>query len=142
VILDGTIINGCGAATRTVAQQLSEFIKQYDELREVYAGTINVKVQDPIDLKIDFRALPQWTGIEFTSFEFIRILFEYPLGIKVRAWIYHPYGYHWGVRNRKNEIEVLLKKIDRVICDSCRIHILNEHGSSSISSHYLREQRK
>jgi hypothetical protein len=131
-ILEGKIISGVGAASRTVAEQLPVFERQYDELRGAHPATINVDVGQPIDLKIDFRTLRFGTG----CFEFIRIMFEYPEQTSTKAWIYQPYGFHFGVRNLKSHLEVLVsKKLEGVeIGAPCRIHIPeSETRSSSIS---------
>jgi hypothetical protein len=145
MIMDGTIVKGCGAATRTVAAQLPIFEQQYDELRGAHPATINVDVHRHIDLKIDFRTLPFLCGHEWWPFEFIRVLFEYPSGTKTKAWIYQPYGYHWGVKKDKSTIEVLISKCLAGVTHGtpCRIHVLNSEwgASTTTSAHYLREGR-
>ena len=144
MILDGEIVKGLGAATSSVRAQLPIFERQYDELRWAYPATINVDVHQPIDLKIDFRTLPFPCGREWWPFEFVRVLFEHPSGTKTKAWIYQPYGYHWGVLKKKSIIEVLVSTFVTGVTlgDPCRVHILNKEwgASESTSAHYLREK--
>ena len=145
MILDGTIIDGLKVASRSVAVQLPIFERHYDELRGAYPGTINVDVGHPLDLRIDFETDPIETGNnEFWCFEFVRVMFEYPLETKTKARIYQPYGFHWGVRGKKSIVEVLVsKRLDAITPGKhCRIHVLNERwGSSSTSPHFLKETR-
>jgi hypothetical protein len=59
-----------------------------------------------------------------------------------RAWIYQPYGHHWGTLNRKNVVEILAGGYipGIIIGNPCRIHVLNNgDGLPSTSKHYLRE---
>jgi hypothetical protein len=141
MILDGEIVKGVGCASKTLRQQLPIFERQYDELRGAYVGTINVKLPQPIDLKIDFKTDPYEDNRgNFFRVEFVRILLEFPPGTNTRAWIYQPYGYHWGVLGHKSEVEVLVSKHlgGALLGERCKIHVLNGgYGSSSTSPHYL-----
>jgi hypothetical protein len=143
MVFDGTTVEGLGVAASTVREQLPVFERQYDELKGAYPATINIDVHQPIDLKIDFRTLPVRIGHEFWQFEFVRVLFEYPSGTKTKAWIYQPYGFHWGVLKKQSIIEVLVSKFiaDITRGNLCRVHVLNSEwgASTSTSAHYLRE---
>jgi len=143
MVLDGKLINGVGSAKNDLPQLLPIFAREYDELRNAHPATINVDVGDPINLKIDFKtdrilcAPPCLHRVEF-----IRVRFEFPLKtiIETKAWIYQPYGWHWGCGNT-SWVEVLVsKKLANIMLgQSCRIHVLNKGlGSSSTSEHYLR----
>jgi hypothetical protein len=147
MVLDGKIVRGVGAASNpndpaALPQLLPIIAREYDELRDAYLGTINVRVREPIDLKIDFktdRIIPAPPCVH--RVEFVRVRFEFPLGKYTRAWIYQPYGWHWGVKNDKCLLEVLTVKIDEGVEPDkfCKIHRNdNELGSTSTSVHYLR----
>jgi hypothetical protein len=136
MIITGHIVDGVGAASKLggLPTQLPLFEQQYDELLGAYPATINVDIHQVLDFKIDFST---W---QFSMFgqvhwcEFIRVLFEYPLGATSKGWIYQPYGYHRTVLQRKTIIEILVsKKLDNVVIgDGCLIHLLNgNEGSSS-----------
>jgi len=132
------------AGRNSLPLQLPVFEKEFSELCGAHRGTINVDVQNPIDLKIDFRTLPFPCGHEWWPFEFIRVHFEYPAGTKTKAWIYQPYGYHWGVSGKKSCIEILVSKYLGTVTvgDQCWVHVLNSNwgASQSTSPHYLREK--
>jgi hypothetical protein len=138
MILEGTIVKGLRSASRVLPSWLPKLAQYHNELTDSYHGTINVDVGDPIDLKIDFRTPSiDW----FPQVEFIRIRLEFPIGniSDAKAWIYQPYGYHWGVLNKKNLVEIFAKYIDGVkLGQPCRIHVLNGGiGDTSTSPHYL-----
>jgi hypothetical protein len=145
-ILEGTKVKGVGAASDprnpyALPALLPIFEQQFDELRGAYRGTINVDVHKPIDLKIDFRTRPYRFGQEVHCVEFVRILFEYPCGAMHNSWIYQPYGYHWGEKDRQSIVEVLVSNHvgNIAVGDKCRLHILNNNrGETSTSAHYLR----
>jgi hypothetical protein len=142
MVLDGKIIKGVGSASTVLPQLLPILAREYDELRNAHPATINVDVDNPIDLKIDFKtdqilcAPPCLHRVEF-----VRVRFEFPLGTVTNeeAWIYQPYGWHWGC-GHKSWVEVLVsKELANVEPDRCcKIHVLNGgFGSSSTSEHYL-----
>jgi hypothetical protein len=143
MVHDGKIVDGVGVAKSQLSQLLPIFAREYDELRGAHPATINVDVGRPIDMKIDFKtdrvlcAPPCLHRVEF-----IRVQFEFPVGTIVdgKAWIYQPYGWHWG-QGRESLVEVLVsKKLANVKAGLlCKIHILNKgFGSSSTSEDYLR----
>jgi hypothetical protein len=145
-ILNGTITCGRKIASQHLPRLLPEFAQQYDELRDAYPGTINVLLDGPVDLEIDFKTdRVRFAPSCVERVEFVRVQFEYPLGEQVdaRAWIYQPYGWHWG-QGRKALVEVLLStKLSGVDVDQpCRIYVLNTcWGSSSTIADYLKEHR-
>jgi hypothetical protein len=145
--LQGKIVNGCGAASNpndplSLPKLLPIIEREYDELCGAHRGTINVDVGRDIDLKIDFKT-DRLIGDppHLHRVEFVRVLFECPLGTNTKAWIYQPYGYHWGCRREHSIVEVLVSiKLQRIMPGrECWIHILNKgRGSSSTSVHYLK----
>ena len=146
MILEGKIVKGCGEASKDLPSRLPILTQYHNELANSHNGTINVDVGSPIDLKIDFRTPIIGTWPNVFRVEFVRIRFEFPIGniSDAKAWIYQPYGYHWGVLNRKNLVEILASnRIDGVIHGKlCRIHVLNKNiGQTSTSSHYLGRQQ-
>jgi CTP-dependent riboflavin kinase len=139
--LEGTIISGWGAARGVIARWLPVFAHHHSELANSYPGTINIDVGFPIDfLKIDFRT-PS-IG-DFQEVEFVRVRLEFPIGniLDAKAWIYQPYGFHWGERNQKNLVEILVSRhIEGVkpgTGQRCRIDVLNKNiGETSTSPQY------
>jgi hypothetical protein len=146
MLLHGKIVKGCGAASFALPKLLPIIEREYDELCGAHPGTINVDVGEPINLKIDFKTdkiIPDPPHLH--RVEFVRVQFEFPLGTCTKAWIYQPYGYHWGCRNAKSIVEVLVsKKLQKIELEpekDCSIHVINKGcGSSSTSLHYLNEQ--
>jgi hypothetical protein len=146
--LQGNIVKGCGAASKpndpfSLAKLLPKIEREYDELCGAHRGTINVDVGRDIDLKIDFKTDRLISdGPHLHRVEFVRVLFECPLGANTKAWIYQPYGYHWGCRREHSIVEVLVSiKLQNIMPGrECWIHILNKGcGSSSTSVHYLKD---
>jgi len=113
MILEGTIDRkGCRVASGVIAHYSREFARHKSELANLYPGTINVDVDSHtvIDfLRIDFRTPP--IG-ELPEVEFVRVGFEFPIGniLDANAWIYQPYGFHWGERKRRNFVEIFIER--------------------------------
>jgi hypothetical protein len=143
MLLDGKIVKGCGIAQNSLPQLLPIIEREYDELSGAHPGTINVDVGQPIDIKIDFKTDQIICDPPILHrIEFVRVMFEFPLGAHTKAWIYQPYGFHWGVKRNKSMVELVVsKRVEGVeIEKSCKIHVLNNGwGSTSTSVHYLRE---
>jgi acetyltransferase-like isoleucine patch superfamily enzyme len=144
MVLVGTIVKGLGFASTLggLPALLPHFERQYDELRGAHPATINVDVNQAIDVGIDFSTDELKIGDDVSRFEFVRVMFEYPLATRTKGWIFQPYGYHWGALKHKSIVEILLSEYlgGVIVGNHCRIHILNEHwGSSSTSPHYLKE---
>jgi hypothetical protein len=144
---DGTISAEGAHVASGVLQKLLPLIEiQYDEFRGAHRGTINVQLKQPIDFRIDFSTHDNFNdGNDNFRFEFVRVHFELPPGPKTKAWIFQPYGHHWGKLQRKSMVEILVSEFIEDIAPGkhCLIHILNEHwGSSSTSPHYVREMQK
>jgi hypothetical protein len=125
--IDGKIVSGLGAATKTVALQLPHIQKVFPEISQCHPGTVNVIIDaqfevvspdfvtDPIKWHPDPRSLPEMFG-------FFRIRFEVPAAnINQDAWIYIPYG----SPHRKNpyHVEVLAAKLTLQGQTDCKIHI-------------------
>jgi len=114
--------------------QVKSFAQEFGEFGGCFPGTINVNLTDytvdPAILKVDL--ITQEIN---PTFEFVRVLFEYPMGAKHEGWIYQPFGYHWGHDKKKNFVEIMLKQeISKPsVGDPCRLYILNNgDGRDSI----------
>jgi hypothetical protein len=144
MIIEGKIIKGVGFAATDLSQRLPEIAREYDELRDAHPATINVYIGCPVDLTIDFKTDKMiCVPPHLHRIEFVRVQFEFPLGTKTKAWIFQPYGHHWG-RGEKSTIEILASKYLKNVAlyQHCKIHVLNGGGgSSSTSVHYLKERR-
>jgi hypothetical protein len=142
MIFDGIIDKpGAGSASKDLSILLPIIAQEYDELRHAHPGTINVRLRELFDLKIDFKTDPIVCAPPILHrIEFVRVEFEFPLGKSTKAWIFQPYGYHWGERNDRFLLEILTGKLDEVKPgEPCKINVFNNGlGSSSTSVHYLR----
>jgi len=141
VVLKGKIAAGENAAHKHLPKQLPVFVRQYGELCGAYAGTINVEVESSFDcLTIDFKSDPfEVAPGEWHRFEFVRVWFEFPLGVKKKAWIYQPYGHHFR-QGKDKYLEILVSEELEGVSGGkdCQIHVLNDHfGSESTSIHYV-----
>jgi hypothetical protein len=85
MVFDGMIDEGVHCATGALEEQLPLFETQYDELRGAHRGTINVALNQPIDFRIDFSTDRFMNGKDVSRFEFVRVLFEFPLGTMTKA---------------------------------------------------------
>jgi hypothetical protein len=145
MVLDGKIADPskCAhSAEDALRRFLPIFERQYDELRGAHAGTINVDLRAPFDLEIDFKTdlIEMGSGIWHRA-EFVRVWFEFPPGTNAKAWIYQPYGWHWG-QGKDDFLELLVSKhVEGIEAGkSCKIHVLNEGwGSSSTTDNYFRK---
>jgi hypothetical protein len=127
---------------RLIPDVLSRCTQVPAELANSYPGTINVDLGSDIDfLKADFE-VPRIGGL--APVEFVRVGVEFPIGnlLDAKAWIYQPYGYHWGVLNRKTLIEILVdRRIEEIkpgTGQCCRVHVLTQgSGKTSTTPEYL-----
>jgi CTP-dependent riboflavin kinase len=94
----GTITPGLGrASTIQLPVQLPQLIDKFPELRNVYMGTINVRLDEPLIIlkPPDLRSgVIVWRGPDRyipENFDFVRARFECPVGTEtIPAWIYLP----------------------------------------------------
>src|SRR5258708_386373 len=99
IIVDATIFKGYGVASKNIRFQMPHLIWQFPEIKNIYPGTINVLLDQPLLIAgYDYTTLPlPWWDVDETQpgkwavekFSFLEIKFEYPTGGSVcRAWLF------------------------------------------------------
>lgn len=123
--IQGVVIQGIGAASRTVAQQLPGFVARFRELEICHPATINVRLDTRLlVLRPDFQVVSEWGGGQ-EIVDFLRIGLEIPVGRpRGSAWIYVPHK----SPHRENPAhhEILSVFLDEVRPGtSCAVRIFN-----------------
>ena len=131
-VIEGTIIQGLGAARTTVRLQMPHLVRQFPQVRGCYEATINLQLDCPLRVNNPDhttglirwypQASPEWAGKKFS---FLGIKFECPLGEPNRdAWIYIPH-------DSPHRLNLFLAEIMTLPMDQtyltpgtrCRIHV-------------------
>jgi hypothetical protein len=47
-VIDGTVIRGAHAATKNIKFQLTHLVWQFPDIKEIYPGSINVRLDRPV----------------------------------------------------------------------------------------------
>ncbi|HEU0118675.1 MAG TPA: hypothetical protein VFR09_08600 [Alphaproteobacteria bacterium] len=90
---DGIVIPGLGAARGNLAAQLPKIAAEYPSVKDCYAGTINIQLDEPLYIiKPDYKTkLIEWMPGCSEKFNFTVVQFECPIGSQHSvAWIYNP----------------------------------------------------
>jgi len=71
MVIDATIVEGLGAAGRTLKLQMPHLIKHFPEISSCYLGTINLELDQPLRVNNpDFTTPPiRWSPLEPTLLE-------------------------------------------------------------------------
>jgi hypothetical protein len=97
-VIEGTIMQGLGAARKTVRLQMPHLVQQFPQIHGCYEATINLQLDRPLRVNNPDhttglirwypQAPPEWAGEKFS---FLRIKFECPLGelFAMRGFIFH-----------------------------------------------------
>jgi hypothetical protein len=48
VIIEGTIIKGCGVANKNIKFQMPHLVWQFPDIKDIYPGSINVSLEKPL----------------------------------------------------------------------------------------------
>lgn len=116
-IINGSIVPGMVAASRTLKAQLPKLIQQFPEIGTCYPGTINLQLDhNLLIINPDFVSKPiSWKteidpgGVE--TFGFLRCLLL-ANEIEHESWIYIPYGS--SHRRNLNIHEIISSKIPKL----------------------------
>ncbi len=122
VTLDGNIINGLGAATRTISMQMPHLEKQIPDLRGWHQATINVVLDGQLEVtSLDFATTPiVWqSGARPEMFGFKKITFENN-GTSYDGVLY--IAYNSPHRSNPYYVEVMLQSKVTIVGTKCKIH--------------------
>jgi hypothetical protein len=121
IAVDGTIVQGLGAASVTVPQQWPTVIRFIPTIQSCEQRTINVQLRHALHIQqFDLSLYVPWgNGAETISF--VEIEFEYPVNGSTRpAWIYFPHN----SPRRQNSffVEIITAKIPNLVpLSDCRL---------------------
>ena len=91
--IDGMIVPGMGAATRTLLLQWPQLIEHVPEIQNCFQGTLNVHLSLPVLIINPERSVPpfEWEPNHTEGFGFVRIRFECPINAEpVPGWVNQP----------------------------------------------------
>jgi hypothetical protein len=124
-VINGVVVQGLGAAAKTLAIQIPLIEEEFPEIRCCHRASINIQLKNALRIEDpDYTTGPiPWAGPPGEVFGFLRILLEYPAGAtSKRAWIYIPHDSPH--RNNRCHVEVIAERMQHIAYGSrCRIHI-------------------
>ena len=124
-VINGVVVQGLGAATKTLTLQIPMIENEFPEIGCCYRGSINAQLKNAVRIENpDHTTGPiPWAGPPGEIFSFLRILFECPFGADTQpAWIYIPHDSPH--RNNRCQVEIIASPIQHLSYGSqCRIHI-------------------
>jgi len=124
-VINGVVVQGLRAATRTLELQIPLIEKEFPEIGSCRRSSINIQLKNALRIeKPDHTTGPiLWAGPPGEIFSFLRVSLEFPIGAgPKRAWIYVPHDSPH--RNNRCQVEVICPPIQNLGYGSqCRIHI-------------------
>jgi hypothetical protein len=134
IIIDGTVVEGLGAATKTVASQLPHLIKAYPELSVCRPGTVNLRIPQALLVETpDFSCGPFVYGDgSVETFHFLRVNIKTQAGnFWQRAWVYIPEKSPHRIN--PFHVELIGGQLEGVIRGArCELKIERQHVKSTI----------